>query len=405
MYIDIHLIAKIAIAFAVALVLSFIVTPAVKSFAQKVGAIDVPKDARRMHDHPIPRLGGLAIFVAFILSVLLTAEINRQVQGILLGSVIIVVVGVIDDIVSLAALVKLAGQIAAALVAVFFGVVINVVSNPNVFSSSEYIVLGAVAVPVTVLWIVGVTNSVNLIDGLDGLAVGVSAIASITMLVISIVLEQSNVAVILAALAGACVGFMPYNLNPAKIFMGDTGALLLGFVLSTVSIIGLFKFYAIITFVVPFLVLGLPIFDTTFAIVRRLAKGRNPMSPDRGHFHHRLIDMGLSQKQAVAILYLISGMLGVAAVLITTSGELKAVLLLLAFFVALVLGWFVKNSFSREKLRRAEQAAAGAGRQTASKGAPAQPHTENLQPAERAEEPQADGADPSDRQGDHDQHD
>jgi UDP-GlcNAc:undecaprenyl-phosphate GlcNAc-1-phosphate transferase len=412
MYIDILLIAKITIAFSVAIVLSFIVTPAVKSFAQKVGAIDVPKDARRMHDHPIPRLGGLAIFVAFILSVLLSAEINRQIQGILLGSVIIVIVGVIDDIVSLPALVKLVGQIVAALVAVYFGVIINVVSNPNVFSETDYIVLGSAAIPITVLWIVGVTNSVNLIDGLDGLAVGVSAIASITMMVISVVLEQSNVSIVLAALAGACVGFMPYNLNPAKIFMGDTGALLLGFVLSTVSIIGLFKFYAIITFVVPFLVLGLPIFDTTFAIIRRLAKGRNPMSPDRGHFHHRLIDMGLSQKQAVAILYLISGMLGVAAVLITTSGELKAVLLLLAFFVALVLGWFVKKSFSHEKQRDAARvgaqqfSSAEHVHQEEAAPVPQQDHTESNPHAEadHAEKRDADAEVPSERQSEHNEH-
>ncbi|MBQ3405034.1 MAG: undecaprenyl/decaprenyl-phosphate alpha-N-acetylglucosaminyl 1-phosphate transferase, partial [Oscillospiraceae bacterium] len=186
-------------------------------------------------------------------------------------------------------------------------------------------------------WIVGITNSVNLIDGLDGLAVGVSAIASVTLLAIAIVLKETNVTIILAALLGACVGFMPYNLNPAKIFMGDTGALLLGYVLATASVMGLFKFYAIITFAVPFLVLGLPIFDTLFAIIRRLLKGQNPMHPDRGHFHHRLLDSGMSQKQAVAILYAVSAILGLAAVIITTSGELKALLLVMAFCVAVLI--------------------------------------------------------------------
>jgi len=342
---------KILIAFAVSILISFVVTPAVKSFAFKVGALDVPKDARRMHNHPIPRLGGLAIFVAFILSVLLSADINRQVQGILLGSVVIAVVGVVDDMICLPPLVKMAGQILAAGIAIYCGVVIDNMSNPNFFSDIQFLSLGLWSIPITLIWIVGVTNSVNLIDGLDGLAVGVSAIASITMLVISIVLEQSNVAIILAALAGACIGFMPYNLNPAKIFMGDTGALLLGYVLATVSVIGLFKFYAIITFLVPFIVLGLPIFDTVFAICRRLANGKNPLSADRGHFHHRLIDMGLSQKQAVAVLYAISAILGASAVLITTNGELKALILIVAFFVALTLGWFVKKSM-RDKLRQ-----------------------------------------------------
>ena len=342
---------KILIAFGASILISFVVTPAVKSFAFKVGALDVPKDDRRMHSHPIPRLGGLAIFVAFILSVLLTADINRQVQGILLGAVIIVVVGVIDDMICLPALVKMGGQIIAAVVAIYFGVLIDNLSNPNFFSDVQFVSLKFWSIPITLIWIVGVTNSVNLIDGLDGLAVGVSAIASITMLVISIVLKQSNVAIILASLAGACIGFMPYNLNPAKIFMGDTGALLLGFVLSTVSVIGLFKFYAIVTFLVPFIVLGLPIFDTAFAIFRRLASGRSPLSPDRGHFHHRLIDMGLSQKQAVAVLYAISTILGASAVLITTTGELKALILILAFFVALCLGFAVKKSM-RDKLRQ-----------------------------------------------------
>ncbi len=181
--------------------------------------------------------------------------------------------------------------------------------------------------PVTILWIVGITNSVNLIDGLDGLAVGVSTIASTTMFVVALLVSEGNVAVILAALMGACLGFMPYNLNPAKIFMGDTGSLLLGYVLATVSVVGMFKFYAIVTFVVPILALFLPLFDTLCAIVRRLLRGQSPMHPDRGHLHHRLIDMGLSQKQAVAVLYSLSAVLGLCAVVLATSGALRTFLL------------------------------------------------------------------------------
>jgi UDP-GlcNAc:undecaprenyl-phosphate GlcNAc-1-phosphate transferase len=329
------------LALLAAIVISFAATPIVKSFAQKVGAIDVPKDERRVHDHPIPRLGGLAIFLGFLLSVVLFADISRQVQGILLGSVVIVIVGVIDDIVPLPALLKFVVQIGAALIAVYHGVVINILSNPAIWSSSEFLIFGPWSIPITVLWIVAITNSVNLIDGLDGLAVGVSTISSFTMLIISIVVADANVAIIMAALAGACIGFMPYNLNPAKIFMGDTGALLLGYVLATVSIIGLFKFYAIISFAVPFLVIGLPLFDTVFAVFRRVLSGRSPMSPDRGHFHHRLIDMGLSQKQAVAILYSVSGILGLAAVVITTSGEMRAIIIVVAFLIAAAIGLFV----------------------------------------------------------------
>lgn len=338
MLIESGILLDVLLALVVALIISFLATPAVKAFAYKVGAIDVPKDARRVHDHPIPRLGGLAIFLGFLLSVVLFVDIDRQVQGILLGSIVIVIVGVIDDIIPLPALLKFGVQILAALIAVFHGVVIEVISNPNILSATEYLPLNAFSIPITVIWIVAITNSVNLIDGLDGLAVGVSAIASITMLVIALVLPAGNVAIILAALTGACIGFMPYNLNPAKIFMGDTGALLLGYVLSTVSIMGLFKFYAIISFAVPFLALALPLFDTVFAFLRRLLKGQNPMAPDRGHFHHRLIDMGLSQKQAVAILYAISAVLGLSAVVITTSGEIKAIILIVAFCIALLIG-------------------------------------------------------------------
>ena len=357
LHIDVQVLLNVLLALGAALVISFITTPVARSFARKVGAVDVPKDARRVHDHPIPRLGGLAIFLGFILSVVLFADVNMQVRGILLGAIVIVVVGAIDDIMPLPAVLKLVVQIGAALIAVAFGVRIELLSNPNIWSSAEFLNLGIWSVPVTVMWIVGITNSVNLIDGLDGLAVGVSAIASMAMLVVSLVLGQINTAILLAALVGACIGFMPYNLNPAKIFMGDTGALLLGYVMATVSITGLLKFYAIISFTVPLLALGLPIFDTLFAIIRRLLKGQNPMRPDRGHFHHRLIDMGLSQKQAVAILYSISAVLGLAAVLITTSGEMKALILVVAFCLAITIGIVIMRGLHAEKEKREQLAA------------------------------------------------
>ncbi len=333
MPLDNQLIAYVALALLAALVISFLMTPVVKTFAYKIGAVDVPKDARRMHKVPIPRLGGLAIFIGFMVSVLILGDVrgNGQMQSILLGSVIIVVLGVVDDIMALPALLKFVVQIAAALIPALNGVVIQAFSNPNIFSDSLYWVLGPLSVPFTVLWIVAITNAVNLIDGLDGLANGVSAISATTMLVIALLASEAEVAVVMAALVGACVGFMPYNLNPAKMFMGDTGATFLGFILATMSIQGLFKFYAVISFAVPFLILGLPIFDTTFAFIRRIAHGQSPMHADRGHIHHRLIDMGLSQKQAVATLYVISAMLGLSAVVLTTGGEQKAML----FFVAL----------------------------------------------------------------------
>ena len=327
-------IAQIVAALAAAMLISFIATPVVKSLAEKVGAVDVPKDNRRMHKHPIPRMGGLAIFLGFLLSTLVFVPLSTPLRGMLVGSIIIVILGIIDDIHALPAMPKFIVQIVAALIAVLHGNVIEVLSNPNIFSDNPYWVLGPWAIPISVIWIVAITNAVNLIDGLDGLAVGVATISSLTMLVIAMLVSDNLVALMMAALAGSCIGFSPYNHNPAKIFMGDTGSTFLGFVLATVSIQGLFKFYTIISFAVPFLMLGLPLFDTCFAILRRISKGQNPMSPDRSHVHHRLIDMGFNQKQAVAILYVISAILGLSAVVLTTSGALKAMVLLCALCLA-----------------------------------------------------------------------
>ena len=349
---------KVMLAILVAFVVSIALTPFVKRLAVKVGAVDVPGEARRVHDHPIPRMGGLAIFLGFIVSTLLFADITQEVRGILIGSIIIVITGVIDDIVSLRAWTKFLIQILAAVIAVLHGVVINVVSNPNVFSNQEAIVLGWVAIPLTVLWIVGITNSVNLIDGLDGLASGVSTISAISMLVIALLVSESDVALVMASLVGACLGFLPFNRNPAKMFMGDTGSTFLGYILATISIQGLFKYYAIVSFAVPFLILGLPMFDTLFAIIRRLAHGQNPMAPDRGHIHHRLIDMGLNQKQAVAALYVISSILGLSAVVLTSSGAIKAMLFLMALAVAAFLASRVIFRRDIDKALQAEKAAA-----------------------------------------------
>ena len=266
-------------------------------------------------------------------------------KGMLLGAVIIVVLGIFDDIYALPAKPKFLVQIAAALIAVMAGNRIEVLSNPNIFSENPVWQLGVLSIPITVIWIVAITNAVNLIDGLDGLACGVSTISAATMLVIALLVREMDsemdVAVMMAALAGACIGFLPYNFNPAKIFMGDTGATFLGFVMATVSVNGMFKQYTIISFVVPFLMLGLPIFDVCFAVVRRLSHGQNPMKPDRGHVHHRLIDMGFSQKQAVGVLYVISAILGLSAVVLTASGAVKAMVFLLAMCAAAGIAWRV----------------------------------------------------------------
>ncbi len=324
-------------AFAVAGVLSFILSPVAKHIAHKIGAIDIPKDDRRMHKEPIPRLGGLAVFFAFLIAVIVLVPVGRELQGVLLGALVIVVLGVIDDAVSLPAKLKFLVQIFAAVIVVLHGVRIDVISNINIFSNSPYISLGFWSAPVTVIWIVAITNAVNLIDGLDGLSVGICTIASLSLLVIAAIVSEFNIMIMTAAVAGACIGFLPYNINPAKMFVGDTGATFLGFILATLSVQGMFKTYAILSFAAPFLILGLPIFDTVFAICRRLLQGQSPMHADRGHVHHRLIDMGFSQRQTVLILYLVSGVLGIAAVLLASSGAARALLFVVAVVVAAII--------------------------------------------------------------------
>ena len=348
-------------AFILALAISFACTPAVRMLAIKIKAVDVPKDNRRMHKVPIPRMGGLAIFAGFLVSVLFFVPLGTEFRSILIGALILVVLGIIDDIVALKPKTKFAGQIIAALIPALSGVSIHGIVNP--FVPGQYSTLGIFSIPFTVIWIVGITNAVNFIDGLDGLACGVSAIATVTMFIIAVLFGEIYIALMMAALAGACLGFLPYNMNPAKIFMGDTGSMFLGYILATVSIQGLFKFYAVISFAVPFILLGLPIFDTGFAIVRRLLKGQSPLQADRGHVHHRLIDLGFDQKQSVAILYTFSALMGLTAVILARTNESKLIILAIAvlvcFFLAMSLMSFEKHHKAEEQaqLERIQKAA------------------------------------------------
>lgn len=335
---------SLILCFSIAFFVSLASTPAVKTFACKVGAIDVPDGKRRVHKSPIPRLGGLAIFLGFMCAVISLVDIDNQVRGILIGSIIIVAIGIVDDIKQLKALIKLIVQIIAAVIVVCHDVKISALTVPTFIVDTGYLPLGWFSVPITVLWIVAVTNAVNLIDGLDGLAVGVSSIATFSLFFIAILAGEPTVALIAAALAGGCLGFLPYNFNPAKIFMGDTGSTFLGFILSTICIQGLFKGYAVISFIIPFLILGLPLFDTSVAILRRIHNKKPIMGADRGHLHHKLIDMGFSQKQTVAILYVIAMLLGLSAVVLVERGAqtaflLVSVVLLMLFFGSKVITW------------------------------------------------------------------
>jgi UDP-GlcNAc:undecaprenyl-phosphate GlcNAc-1-phosphate transferase len=301
-------------------------TPISKKIAIKVGAIDIPKDERRIHKKPIPLLGGLAIYTATMISILIFLPMNKSLLSIIIGGTIIFISGIIDDKKNLSAKTKLIFQLLAAVVLILGDVKIDFITNP--FSrTSTLLYLKGFSIPLTIFWVVGITNTLNLIDGLDGLAAGVAMIASLSLLIVANRFGYIEITIISAILAGSCLGFLPYNFNPAKIFMGDTGALFLGFMLSVVAIEGVMKSVATIAIVVPIIILGLPIFDTTFAIFRRLLNGRPIMEADKGHLHHRLLQRGLTQRQTVLILYLISAVFGFAAVIIAKINSRQGIII------------------------------------------------------------------------------
>lgn len=335
--------------FALAALVSYLATPAVRRLALGTGALDKPDSgpgARHIHSQPTPRLGGLAIFAGFTAAVgvgMLSTRLAgwEQFLGLWLGALVVLAVGIADDYLDLPAKVKLAGQVLAAVVFVLFGNSVQWISNPwakGPFPGMTYI--GSWGTPLTIFWMVGVTNTLNLIDGLDGLAAGVASIASVTLLLVALQEGQPYVVLLAAALAGAALGFLPYNFNPAKIFMGDTGSLFLGFTLAGIAVQGTLKSATTIALAVPLLALGLPILDTTLAITRRFLHGRPIFQADRGHLHHRLLALGLSQRQAVLILYFVSGCFGLSAVALAdvSSRLVAATLMLIGLGLTLAIG-------------------------------------------------------------------
>lgn len=340
----------IVIAFACAFFISVTTTPVVRTLAFKFGVTDIPKDNRRMHKKEMPLMGGVAIFAAFTVSVLLFCKPTVPTVTMLIGNLVIVITGIIDDKYDINAFVKLFLQIAASLIAVCGGITIEQI---NILGFD--IEFGVFAPLVTVLWITAITNAVNLIDGLDGLSCGVSTISAATLLVTLIRTDTDiNVICMIAILVGACMGFLPFNFNPARIFMGDTGALFLGYTLGVLSIQGCFKLNGIISFWVPILIFALPLADTTFAFLRRILTGKSPFHADRGHLHHKLIDKGFDQKHAVMILYAVSGMLGIAAILFSFGWTLKALIMAAAAIVILYGNLYF--SFERKDISASQQA-------------------------------------------------
>lgn len=313
--------------FLTAFILALIFTPVAIKIAPKIGAVDIPKDNRRMHTKAMPRFGGMAIYIGTVTSMLVFLPFSTQLMGVIAGGTLIFLVGIIDDLRSLPAKVKLACQILCAFILFQFSVRINFIGNP--FGDGYYFFPWIVSLLVTVIWIVGITNTINLIDGLDGLAGGVAFIASITIAYTAFIGNNPTACMAMLAIAGGALGFLPFNFNPAKIFMGDGGALFLGFMLAGLSVMSPMKSATMLATVVPVLVLGLPIFDTAFAILRRLINKRPIMEADKGHLHHRIMAAGLGQRRTVLTLYGISGIMGVAAILISRDLFIESGLLII----------------------------------------------------------------------------
>lgn len=353
---------NIAIAFLLAFIVALMVTPYSIKLAEKIGAMDIPKDDRRMRRKTLPKLGGIAVIAGFaIASIYLIAVMHiegsidlfdsnmyfKKLIGIGLGALIIAFTGILDDTKTLKPWQKLIGQVMAAIVTVMFGTTISNIEIPyftNLGLSNE------ISIIVTIIWIVGITNAINLIDGLDGLSSGIALISCLSLLIIFALNDSPMIAILLiTSLVGALVGFLPFNFAPAKTFIGDTGSNFLGYILSVVSILGVAKTYTAVVIALPILALGLPIFDVMWAIVRRLIKGKSIKAifvADKGHLHHRLIARGFSQKQAVFILYAIAAALGLFAVILLDSGIWKALSFLLMVIAALFLGY---RNFLNEK--------------------------------------------------------
>ena len=300
MFEDLRATPEVLYAAGIAFVIVVLLTPAVGGMARLLGAVDAP-DARRLNRRPIPRLGGLAIFLGILVPALAFLDLSSESRGLLLGAAVAIVVGAVDDFRGLSPPVKLGGQFVAAAMPPIFGVWIDRFTFPflGIVELPEW-----AGVPLSMLFIVAVMNMVNFLDGLDGLAAGVCAIAGTTYAVLALSLGKTDAAVLSAIVAGACVGFLRHNFFPARIFMGDSGALCLGFLLAAVSIQGLLKTASTVVLLLPLLVLAVPILDTSFVVARRLKHGLPVYAADRGHLHHRFLDIGFSQRRAAVTMWL-----------------------------------------------------------------------------------------------------
>ena len=320
-----YYLSKIIEALLISSVVAFATTPLSIRIANYLGVIDKPKDKRRVHKKPIPRLGGMAIFLGSIVALIIPAGMNEKIKIAMLGGILMYGLGVADDILDIKPSTKFVGQLFIAGAVYSMGVKISFIGNyfgvtpgnPN----ANLVLSEGVAFLITVLWIVGITNAVNLMDGLDGLAAGSVAIMALSLAYIAYIhglrLGSMPVCIALVAVAGGCLGFLPYNFSPAKTFMGDGGALYLGYMIAVLSVISPLKQATFVGAIIPMLTLAVPIFDTLYAMLRRTLKHESIMHADKGHLHHHLMAAGFGQRRSVLIMYGIVGIMGIVAVLIS----------------------------------------------------------------------------------------
>jgi UDP-GlcNAc:undecaprenyl-phosphate GlcNAc-1-phosphate transferase len=350
-------ISPFLVAGLIGLAVAYLLTPIVLWVATQLGIVAQP-GGRHIHRTPVPRLGGLAVYVAFVAAVLggLPVErpihvthsaqqivitvpyrpaIDRPIVGLLLGATLITLLGVVDDVRGVTPVIKLAGQIASAIILLPFGVGMDVLTNPL---GGMVFVAGPLGAVVTVIWLVALCNVMNLIDGVDGLAAGIAAIAGMTVFAASYQRGDVGTAIIAAAFIGGTLGFLPYNSNPARIFLGDTGSMLLGYILGSLAVLGTYKSYAAVSLLVPLAALGVPVADTALAILRRWRSGRPIFQADTEHLHHQLLRRGLSQRQTVIVLYLITAIFGVAALVLSGIHRFSLIVVLGLLLAALLVG-------------------------------------------------------------------
>ena len=317
-----------------ALIISLLLVPFVAKLAIKIGAVDKPNE-RKVHTKIMPRMGGLAIYLSFFIVLFLSHDMAKQHIGLLIGCTVLVLVGIIDDKTDMPAKIKLLGQILAACIVVVSGVRVEFMTN---FILGGVFPLYIFSVPFTVLWIVAITNAVNLIDGLDGLAAGTSIIAAATMAISGYATGQTEMASMALILIGASLGFLKYNFHPAKIFMGDTGSMFLGYNLSVLAIMGFTKSFTVLSLVTPILVLAIPILDTLFAIIRRKMNNKPIFKPDKNHLHHCLLNYGFSHRNTVLIIYAVSAVLALCGLIMTYLNPAQGMCLLVVISVIIIYG-------------------------------------------------------------------